>query len=456
MHGTENRMQKNGSYSRCSRSQACFVLPISMVLLLTVAFADLAHAKAPTVAGVAVFEGERPERSPIQFVEKEGKLSECHSLHEEGLLNENLMINDDGAIANVFVYVSSGLRRRRYYSPFSDEAVVLNQAGCMFRPRVLGIMARQKLTLKNSDPLLHNVRALSFRNRPFNIAQPAKSPDRETSFRSHELAIMIQCDLHPWMIAHVFVMSHPFFAVTGESGRFDIPGLPRGDYTLTAWHEELGKETTKIRVTDTQLPDIKFTFKLKEKKTKVMQGRLAAASPGAPAVETTTDSSPRRFVKKWQLGDLESALTNREGHSAERGRTVFQSAGCNKCHVIAGKGTRLGPELTDVSRRFTGANLLQQILSPSAEINKEFLTQLFLTREGKTVSGLVIKEDDTEIQILPNPLKPEQVTVLQTDEVELRRTSPVSTMPESLLDTFEKQEILDLLRFLESEKKSSN
>jgi len=73
---------------------------------------------------------------------------------------------------------------------------------------------------------------------------------------------------------------------------------------------------------------------------------------------------------------------------------------------------------------------------------------LFLTIAGKTVSGLVIEENDEQVRLLPNPLKPEEVVVLKKDEIDERRNSDVSTMPESLLDTMNRDEILDLLAFV--------
>ena len=88
--------------------------------------------------------------------------------------------------------------------------------------------------MRNSDPLVHNVRSLSLENRAFNIAQPAATPDRKKVFKKRERAITIQCDFHPWMKAFIFVMDHPYFAVTGKKGEFTLGGLPAGKYTL-AW-----------------------------------------------------------------------------------------------------------------------------------------------------------------------------------------------------------------------------
>ena len=215
-----------------------------------------------TVVGVVKFDGPRPKRKPIQMREKGGKLSDCHKLHKTPILEENQIVSKSGEVANVFIYVKKGLAKKKYPAP--KEPAILNQVDCMFRPRVQGVQIGQQFVMKNGDPVLHNVRSLSFRNRAFNIAQPANSQDRKKVFTRGERAVKIQCDIHPWMTAYFFVMEHPFFAATNAKGQFKITGLPTGDYTLIAWHEDYGEKEAKITVGATGSTEIAFTFK-KEK-----------------------------------------------------------------------------------------------------------------------------------------------------------------------------------------------
>lgn len=102
--------------------------------------------------------------------------------------------------------------------------------------------------MKNGDPFIHNVRSLSRKNRQFNIAQPQGTPDRKKIFDQSEGPITLKCDFHRWMEAHLWVMDHPFFAVSDAEGKFWIPDLPPGDYELIAWHEKLGEQSQKITV----------------------------------------------------------------------------------------------------------------------------------------------------------------------------------------------------------------
>ncbi len=396
------------------------------------------------VSGVVTLDGPRPQRKRVVLRGKNGEPSDCHQLHAQGLLDENLLVGENNELANVFVYVKKGYEKKKYPPP--PTPAILNQVGCMFRPRVQGVMVGQDFVMKNGDPVLHNVRALSFRNRPFNVAQPAQSADRTKVFTRKEKAVTIQCDLHPWMKAYCFVMDHPWFAVTDKNGRFRIEGLPAGEYTLAAWHEELDGSDIEVKITPNG--EAKIDFSLKPIKSNVI---IAKVNHGRPSTSTSPfQTTPiRTFVRKWAVEDLTDDKIELTPKSIERGQLVFDAAGCRQCHVMAGKGEKFGPDLTDVVKRFQGEKLIQQILKPSSEIHKEFQTQLFLTQGGRVVSGLVVKDELKSIHVLPNPLRPENIEVVEKADIAERRMSDVSTMPEGLLDTFKRREILDLLAFLQ-------
>ena len=233
-------------------------------LLVTSGKQPVAGAKdSPAATGVVKYEGPRSKMRSIRMTEKGGKPSDCRKLYKGPLLDQNRVVSEKGELANVFVYVSEGLKEKSY--PLPEKAALMNQDRCMFEPRVQGIQVGQDFMMKNSDPLIHNVRSFSMRNRPFNVAQPPKTPDRKKVFKRKENEIMIQCDFHPWMKAYIFVMDHPYFAVTNAKGEYSIKGLPAGKYTLTAWHEELGEQEAEITVDASGAAKAGFTFKAKKK-----------------------------------------------------------------------------------------------------------------------------------------------------------------------------------------------
>jgi putative heme-binding domain-containing protein len=182
---------------------------------------------------------------------------------------------------------------------------------------------------------------------------------------------------------------------------------------------------------------------------KVMQGILYVADPADELPEEPQLTSGRSFIKMWKLSDLAEDADRTRTVSFERGREMFSEAGCIQCHVIAGKGTNLGPDLTTVNKRFRGAKLLQQILEPSAEINKQYQTYLATKSDGTMLTGLMVKDEPQAIHLLPNPLHPEELIVVPKDQIDELMPSSLSTMPKGLLMTLTREEILDLLHYVE-------
>ncbi len=168
----------------------------------------------------------------------------CQGLHPNEVYTEKVVI-DGGGLANVFVYVKSGLTGS-YPAPAGKA--LLNQKGCQYTPHVSGIQVGQTLVIKNSDPTLHNVHAHPKINDEFNQGQPFEGMELEKSFDTAEVMIPFKCDVHPWMASYMGVLDHPFFAVSAGDGSFSIEGLPAGDYEIEAWHETLGAKSTTVSV----------------------------------------------------------------------------------------------------------------------------------------------------------------------------------------------------------------
>lgn len=209
-------------------------------------------AEAATISGMVMFEGTPPAATAIDMAD-EPTCAEQYS--GDGPMTEEVVVTD-GHLANVFVYVKEGLSGD---FPVPSTQVVLDQKGCRYEPHVVGIMAGQDLTIRNSDGLLHNINTESSANRSFNISQP-RSMESNRSFRSMEIMIPVKCDVHGWMTSYIGVVDHPYFAVTGTDGRYTIPNLPPGEYVIEAWHEVLGTQTFPVTVGAQETGDASFTF----------------------------------------------------------------------------------------------------------------------------------------------------------------------------------------------------
>jgi plastocyanin len=156
------------------------------------------------------------------------------------------------------VYVSDGLGDQTFSPP--SEPVVLQQKGCLYQPHVLGLQSGQTLKVVNDDQTTHNIHIMPQNNREWNKSQPPGMTIEETIARQ-EVAIPVRCNVHPWMKSYVAVFKHPFFAVTGKNGSFELKNLPPGNYTLQAWHEKFGTSTQKVTLGASETKSVDFVFK---------------------------------------------------------------------------------------------------------------------------------------------------------------------------------------------------
>jgi plastocyanin len=223
-----------------------------------------AGAKAGTVSGVVRFSGKVPKRRKIS-TDSDPACAKMHA--EKELLSETVLVNDDGTLRNVFVWISKGLEGKTF--PMPSDPVILDQNGCTFVPHIQGVRAGQSITVRNSDATTHNIHSLPKLNESFNFSQGEQGSTKTVTFKRQEVMVYVKCDIHPWMSAYLGVVDHPYFAVTADGGTFEIKDLPAGTYTLSAWHEKYGILEQPVTVADGASRNLEFTFKSgKEEKAK--------------------------------------------------------------------------------------------------------------------------------------------------------------------------------------------
>lgn len=189
------------------------------------------NTSSGSISGKVTYVGKVP-KGLIQM----GADPNCVRKHSGRVPNQMLVLGDGNTLANVFVQIKNPPAGNH---PAPSNPVVIDQNGCLYVPRVVGVMAGQPLKFKNSDGILHNVHGLPKVNREFNIGMPPAVTEKEMTFNKPEPLFKVKCDVHPWMTAYVAVMSHPYFAVTGKDGKFKIDNVPDGTYEIEAWHEKL-------------------------------------------------------------------------------------------------------------------------------------------------------------------------------------------------------------------------
>ena len=181
----------------------------------------------------------------------------CKKAHSKPVMGEDVVVNANGTLRNVLVYVKSGAKGT-FTAP--KVKLVFDQIGCQYTPHVLSIMAGQELEVRNSDPTLHNVHSLSKSNPQFNNAQPMKGMKMTKTFAKEE-TFKVKCEVHPWMGAYIGVFNHPYHTVTGDDGSFTLKGLPAGDYTIEAWHEKYGTRSATVKVDASGKATVDFSYK---------------------------------------------------------------------------------------------------------------------------------------------------------------------------------------------------
>jgi len=237
----------------------CLLTGGARSLVVRSAFASKSEARhdtSPTasVAGKVRFEGQRPQPTRVSMTADPN----CVKQHPGALTGEDFVVGDAAALENVVVFVSDGLNGRSFEVP--ADAAVLEQKGCVYMPHVIAVQTNQKLKIVNSDNTLHNIHPFPVNNREWNKAQPPGTTIEE-SFPREEIVMPVKCNVHPWMRSYIGVFKHPFHAVTGKDGSFDLRNLPPGEYTVTAWHEKLGSIPQKITLAPGEAKKIDFVFK---------------------------------------------------------------------------------------------------------------------------------------------------------------------------------------------------
>ncbi|MEO2017072.1 MAG: plastocyanin/azurin family copper-binding protein [Fuerstiella sp.] len=169
----------------------------------------------------------------------------------------------------------------------------------------------------------------------------------------------------------------------------------------------------------------------------------------------TTPKDPlgnnRSFVKNWKQADFDTdkLADSLRGRSPQIGAKLFKDATCLGCHKMKSEGGAVGPDLTDVLKRWKGDRygILREIIDPSYKIDPKYAVKIVIDINGLTTSGIVTAEDSKSISILVNPEVPKPKVILK-DNIEEIIPSTTSMMPKALLDKFTTDEILEILSYI--------
>ena len=227
--------------------------------------AALQVAFAGDITGTVILKGTPPKEKNITPVMEN---ADCSKMHTTVPSTHFYVTGSGGELADVVVSVQgiSGKSTGSSAPPF-----VLDQKGCEYVPSIFAVQTGQKITVKNSDPVLHNVHTMpadDSGNQDKNEAQLPNGPDLTFSFAKPENFLKFKCDVHNWMFAWVSVFDHPYFAVSGKDGTFKIANVPPGKYKIQAAHRKPGTVTPEVEVKEVEVKEgepakVDFTLEVK-------------------------------------------------------------------------------------------------------------------------------------------------------------------------------------------------
>lgn len=158
----------------------------------------------------------------------------------------SLTVAADGALADAVVSIDDAAPSP---VPAGFAPGFVDQKACLYRPSVVATRAGTNLKVKNSDALMHNVRAMADKKAIFNVAMPVENLTMDKPMPPTPGIVRLHCDVHPWMTAWVATFAHDLYAVTTPDGRFRIDRVPVGKHPVKVWHPRLGELRVEVEVT---------------------------------------------------------------------------------------------------------------------------------------------------------------------------------------------------------------
>ena len=197
------------------------------------------NAVAGSITGEVKFIDESPKMAAV-------KVSKDQDYCGDTLPNETYLVGSDNALKNVVVFIET-VSSTAPADPQKEN--ILNNAGCLYSPRILAMQKGEKLKVKNNDPKLHIPHSYHDERTVFNLSLPFRGTTIDATARIRQPGVLkVVCDTHAWMLAYIHVFDHPYFSVTDDRGAFTIPNVPAGTYILKAWHEDAGLKSQEIIV----------------------------------------------------------------------------------------------------------------------------------------------------------------------------------------------------------------
>jgi hypothetical protein len=201
-----------------------------------------------TIRGKVSFTGTVPVRKIIPTKDQDI----CGAPRDE----PQILVGPDQGVQDAVVYLRGVAKGKPWGEP--EKVPVLDNKACRFEPPIQ-VMRAGAIDIHNSDPVLHNTHGFYGRRTAFNVALPDKGV-KVTRELPRPGMVRVECDAHGWMLAHVFVADSPYYALTGQDGRYAITDIPPGTYALVTSQSHAGdtEQQVTVKAGETQILDIEL------------------------------------------------------------------------------------------------------------------------------------------------------------------------------------------------------
>jgi len=212
------------------------------ILILVSAMTAFSSARAGDITGVITLKGTPPAEVVNNLIMEDAM---CGKLHATPPTTHFYVVGANGGLADVVVELK-GISGKS--TGASAPPVVIDQKGCLYEPQIIAVQTGQKILVKNSDPMMHNVHinpTVTANNQANNSpTQMPGMPEITFTFSKPETFLKYQCDVHRWMFAWATIVDSPYYALTDKDGKFTIKDVPPGKYTVVATHRKLSATAT--------------------------------------------------------------------------------------------------------------------------------------------------------------------------------------------------------------------
>ncbi|UZD24432.1 c-type cytochrome [Algoriphagus halophytocola] len=163
-----------------------------------------------------------------------------------------------------------------------------------------------------------------------------------------------------------------------------------------------------------------------------------------------TDVQPEGPGRRWTMEEAEPLMTDLSGRDLAKGKAMFAAVQCQSCHTIQGEGGIIGPDLTQLGTRFSPKDILEATINPSDVISEQYVASVIELKDGSSVMGRIIDEDENSYSVSQNPFSPDVLRKVDKDNVVLVKDSKVSVMMPGLINRLNEEELKDLMAYLVS------